>query len=158
MKILAFLQNQWFKDPERMTRIYAKCGGDLDKIAQLDATYLFFGCLTGRRLRTAFGEELCDQIVWANASPKLAGKSSGAFPADPEHMKRMIRHFDPGIVLTFGKIAAEGLQQTVPRLERSHVDFVTIAAPHPAARHKGVCMELAAAAMEVGHVLEREGK
>jgi hypothetical protein len=146
MMIVAFLQNQWFKDPARMRQILAtQFKGDRESF---ERTFLFFGCLTGRRLMIAFGEELCDRIVWSNASPLIAGQSDDVFPPDPSHMASVIRKHTPQIVLLFGAVAQAGMADVIPILRRDvhHVGFQIIAAPHPAARGALTTARLAAAA------------
>jgi hypothetical protein len=151
MKVVAILQNAWFKDPQRIAEIYAKHAASLEKQCWLTAAYLFMGCLTGRRLRQTFGEDLCEHIEWAEASPRLGAKSSDAFPAEPQHIAKVIRHFNPGIVIGFGKIAANGVLQTMPLLaaDTSRREFYFTSAPHPAARHATVMDELRKVAADV---------
>src|SRR5262245_3366222 len=102
MTILAILQNQWLKDPEAVQQIYDR---HLDRRNCLIAMYLFMGCLTGRRLQEAFGE-LCEDIVWEEASPKVGGSSASKFPADPQHIAGAIEKHRPDMILCFGAIAA----------------------------------------------------
>lgn len=148
-KIVAFLQNAWFKNPERMKAIYARHGVTPEDRAHLNAIYLFFGCLTGRRLRAAFGEQACDRIVWENASAEMAGRSSDAFKADPAHMARVLEHFKPRAVLVFGTIARKGLMQTTCWKGE------LIVGPHPAARHPTVVGELCEMAANLRELQDR---
>ncbi len=70
MKVLGLLQNMWFKDPERAKKtlaFYYEKKGDGGR-ERFISDMLFFGCLTGRRLRQAFGEERCDEIIWEEVS------------------------------------------------------------------------------------------
>jgi hypothetical protein len=136
--ILAILQNQWFKEPERVAKMYAR-EPTPERRAALNRAFLFYKSLTGRRIKAAFGDELCRKIVWEEASKKVAGKSDGVFPADLEHIAAMINHFKPSVVLTFGKVAADGLLKTMPILTH---EFEIIGGPHPAARHATVMTEL----------------
>jgi hypothetical protein len=150
VKVLAILQNQWFNDPVGAERVYARHAGDWDRRAKLNAAYLFFGCLTGKRILAAFGEDMRFKIIWEEASPKKAGKSSGAFPADPQHIRTIIEHHKPDVVLTFGRIAANGLLSALRILDSAKTTrFAVIGGPHPAARHATVCAELAAMAAEL---------
>jgi hypothetical protein len=120
MKVLAILQNQWFNDPVGAERVYARHAGDWDRRAKLNAAY------------------------------KKAGKSSGAFPADPQHIRTIIEHHKPDVVLTFGRIAANGLLSALRILDSAKTTrFAVIGGPHPAARHATVCAELAAMAAEL---------
>jgi hypothetical protein len=136
MSIVAFLQNAWFKDPSGVAKIYASHGPDLDRRVRLNEAYLFFGGLTGRNLRIALGEDLCDKIVWENASPKFGGKSSDRFPPDPEHIRKVLDHFKPKAVLVLGAEAARGVADTRKLFDGSGAwtDFVIVTGPHPAGR------------------------
>ena len=90
MKIVAILQNQWFKNPESAKRIYERHAADRVHCAKFRAAALFMGCLTGRRIRQAFGEDMRHVIAYEEASPEIGGTASSAFPADPEHIRRAI--------------------------------------------------------------------
>ncbi len=140
MVILAFLQNQWFKDPARIAEIYAR-RPDLRR--QLNARFLFAGCMTGRRLRKAFGD-LCNAIEWEEVSRQVASESSGAFPPDPDHVRQVLDEVKPDVVVVFGKIA-EGI---VPM-----IDCKCVVAPHPAARGADVPARLQAAADQVRNLI-----
>lgn len=83
MKILAFLQNQWFKDPEGVKAMFAEHPERRERYIE---AFLFMGCLTGRRLKSALGEELCNQIVWEEISPEIGGHASSKFPPDLAHI------------------------------------------------------------------------
>jgi hypothetical protein len=103
------------------------------------------GCLTGKRLRAAFGD-LCDPggIVWTEASPKIAGQSDGVFPPDLEHIHRTIAFFRPELVLAFGAVAKAGINGVEDRLAKEEgITFEVFYGPHPAARHASVTRELA---------------
>lgn len=141
MKILAFLQNQWFRDPERARRAlayYVEKRGAKGR-NRFIADMLFFGCLTGRRLRLAFGEDACSEIVWEEASPELHGKASAAPPANVGHMLAAFRQHQPDVVLLFGRIARDGWMGMSRGGEKK---CVAIELPHPAARHATVMEEL----------------
>lgn len=136
MKVLAFLQNSWFKDPPRMQRqLETTFKGDREKF---NATWLFFGCTTGKRLNAALGDYWCDRIIWQEASPLIAGFASGSFPADVEHMQECINRHKPDVVIAFGKIAENGLKEC--RFKKCQL----VISCHPAARHASVCDDLAA--------------
>jgi hypothetical protein len=153
MIILAFLQNQWFKDPERVREMYAEHPEHRQRYI---ASFLFMGCTTGKRLEAAFGEDLCQEIIWEEASLEVAGYSAASFPADPVHIENTLLKFKPSVVLTFGKIASNGLRTIVnPDIDyytgvnyhrqiidewlvhssRLHLTFNLIEGPHPANRN-----------------------
>ena len=71
---LAFLQNMWVRDPERVKRDIARYGEEC-RLTYIEYC-LFAGCLTGRRLRQAFGEDLLDRIVWEESTREIAGNAS----------------------------------------------------------------------------------
>lgn len=124
MKILAFLQNQWFHNPEAIKAQFARRP---EMRNALIGTYLFMGCLTGRRLAAALGDDLCDQIIWEECSPEIGGKSSAAFPADLKHIRHAITEHMPDLILAFGKLAGDALRTLKPSQP-------VIYGPHPAAR------------------------
>lgn len=146
--VVAFLQNAWFKNPERIRAIFDLHKDDLGRQAKLHATYLFYGCLTGRRIYKAFGEgdEIRHDIIWENANPGFVDQSSGKLPADPAHIRKIIDHFKPSIILTFGTIATNGV---VPICMVEYPSVKLISGPHPAARHKTVVQELAEMAKQL---------
>lgn len=133
-RILCILQNQWFKDPEGIKRIFERWP---QKRNYLISTYLFMGCLTGKRLRSAFGEQLCDEIIWEEASPEIGGVSSAKFPADPKHIADAIIKHQPAMVVALGSIAASGVMAAMSEIAKvrdGRFQFQLITGPHPAAR------------------------
>jgi hypothetical protein len=150
MTILAFMQNQWFKDPPRMRKLFEK--HYQGRRHEFVRTFLFFGCRSGQRLRQAFGDDVCDyHIIWEEASPEIGGRSSAAFPADLQHMAGCIELHRPQIILTFGKIAQGGLAQALPLVTPPCMVEV-ITGPHPAARHATVIRELEQMALKLAAV------
>jgi hypothetical protein len=146
VKVVAFLQNQWFKEPERVREIYAKRPALRE---ELNKRFLFAGCLTGRRLRKAFGE-LCGSIVWEEVSREVAGESSGCFDPDPSHIGAVINKHKPDIILIFGKVALEGVSLAP---EACGIELITC--PHPASRQKDVVEQLQRGADELREALSR---
>lgn len=140
MKIIAFLQNQWVRNPDRVRKTYELHPEQRNRIIGL---LLFMNyprcCLTGRRLRVVFGEELCNSIVWEESSEQVGGKSSDCFAADPAHIRRAVAKHQPDIILHFGRIASEGLARALPDINQT---VLLIPGPHPAARHGTVVDEL----------------
>lgn len=123
-KVLAVLQNQWFRDPEKVKAIIARTPAARRKII----TYsLFAGCRTGRVLRDVFGVERCRSIVWEEASPEIGGHASSVFPADTAHLRAVLDCVRPSIVLAFGKIACDALSRMVDGHD-------LVVGPHPVAR------------------------
>lgn len=129
MKIVAFLQNQWFKDPERIKAMLSENPGLRERYI---SAFLFMGCLTGKRLQSVFGEELCAAIIWEEASPKVGSHSRSLFAADRQHIMSVVHKHKPTVILSFGKIASEGVR-SLPT-----VDAAIIYGPHPAARNGAI--------------------
>jgi hypothetical protein len=155
MKVVAFLQNMWFRDPERSQKLLEMYESrEADGRERFVRDFIFFGCLTGRRLLTAFGDEMRWSIVWEEASRAIHGHSSAAPPADPQHMNAVMLKHQPAVVLLFGKIAQSGyvLCEYRHRILPVHI----IALPHPAARGGNVISELAAGAKRLREILTKE--
>lgn len=133
--ILAFLQNMWFKNPEKARAIFERYP---EKRNALIKTYLFMGCTSGQNLEAALGEEMCQRIVWEEASPEIGGHSASRYRPDPLHISRAISRHDPDIVLAFGKDAGEGVRAAVKLIHNrpgTEPRFVVLYGPHPAARN-----------------------
>ncbi len=145
MKVLAFLQNQWFpeRSVEGVRRIFWAYP---ERRNELIARFLFYRCRTGKVLRHIFGDDWCDGIIWENASPEIGSKPSDAYPADVEHMYRAIMLHKPSMVLAFGRIAGNGLLSVLrfchelPVAQPSAFKFIV--GPHPAARTADVLATL----------------
>ena len=123
MKILAFLQNQWFKNPEAIAILFNRYPNKRNEFIK---RLLFAGCLTGRRLHEVFGD-LCNKIIWDEASPLLADHSSGVFKADIAHIAASIKQHRPDLIICFGKIAGDAVKSLSLQIK-------IIYAPHPATR------------------------
>jgi hypothetical protein len=123
MKVLAVMQNQWFRDPEAVRRIVERRP---QWRRQLIARFLFAGCKSGRVLKAAFGERI-NEIVWEEASREIGGESSACFPADIAHLRATLDEVKPDIVLGFGKVACDALAGLVDGHD-------LVVGPHPVAR------------------------
>lgn len=132
--ILGLLQNQWVRDPARVQSVLARHDAAFRR--RYLGALLFFGSLTGKRLRTAFGD-WCERIVWENASPVIGAKSNDAPSPDLQHVRLAIAEVQPQIILTFGQRARWAIGRTDWR-------GPIIAGPHPAARMTGIAERLAA--------------
>lgn len=123
--ILGILQNQWFKEPERVRMMF-------DRQPHLRRPFiartLFMGCKTGLVLRRVFGE-WCERITWEEASPEIGSRASSVFPPDPDHLRLLLIELRPRVVLGFGEVALAGLDRPCLAL-----GIPLIRAPHPAAR------------------------
>ena len=130
--IVAFLQNAWVRDPECLQYSIARHNEAfrLDMLRRL----LFAGCLTGRRLRAAFGP-FCEQIVWEECTREIADNPRVVLPAQPEHIADVIYRLKPIAVLAFGNHAFKNVSEVYAgKLFR---------APHPAARQAATAERLA---------------
>lgn len=133
--ILGLLQNQWVRHPDRVEAILLRRDAAFRR--RYLGALLFFGSLTGKRLRAAFGD-WCERIVWENASPVItAYPHAHAIPApDLDHVRRVLADIEPNIVLAFGKNARQAMQDIGWR-------GVLIRGPHPAARFPDIAIQLA---------------
>lgn len=124
IKVLGLLQNLWVRDPERAREILAR--HDLDFRAHFLGKLLFMGSLSGKRIRAAFGDELARSIIWEEASLEISSAPSARPLADREHVRSVLAHHRPEVVVAFGIIAHEAVRG----LFRGPV----ILSAHPAAR------------------------
>lgn len=133
MKIVAFLQNLWVKDPARTERLFA---AHPEKREYILKCLLFLGGRTGNILKCTLGQDVIDQIAWEESTKQIAGDSRGVFPPDYEHIKAVILKHRPEIVLAFGKIASTAVikvsEEMLPEPATFH--FRVLSAPHPCAR------------------------
>lgn len=137
MITLAFLQNLWVKDPERVRIMLKK--RDEDYRRQVIRQLLFAGGLTGQRLRAAFGD-LCAQIIWEEASREIAGDAKTICTPDPVHIRAVLDQLQPNVVIAFGRVAGDAVSPFWPDLIRL---------PHPAARQADTLEKLRAVATEL---------
>lgn len=161
--VVAFLQNMWFRDPARMEKIYARYiereepGKGRQRFIR---DFLFFGCLTGRRLVQAFaphlGEDFRWQIVWEESAPGFGSYSGANLGYSVPHMRGVLETHKPEIVLLFGKVAQAGFFDSasgIGGLERGLDSLDLIVGPHPAARGETVPNALAEMASKLKELL-----
>lgn len=135
--IVAFLQNAWVRDPARLEKMFAQQDEQFRR--RMLASLLFMGCVTGRRLKSAFGEELCDAIVWEETTRVIAGDPKTILPAQPEHIRAVLNELKPAAVLALGAIAAKSVFAVMSDCQHK---AILITAPHPAARQADVMQRL----------------
>jgi hypothetical protein len=143
LRVVAFLQNMWIKNPDKFQRQLDRCESDehREKLRSRAIAYaLFAGCITGRRLRSALGD-WCDRIVWEEASPIIADNPRDYHPPDERHIKGVLIKHMPEVVLCFTRRG----EDVIRRLCSCHV----ISAPHPAARHATVMNDLESACDQI---------
>lgn len=136
MKVLAFLQNQWFRNPAKIKQIIQDAEFP-DAREFYIKTFLFWGCLTGRRIKAALGEAWIEQITFEECSREMGNSASSRFPADLQHIQQVIDKHKPTVVIAFGQLAKDALMQLYERNS-----FVLLLAPHPAARQSDVSQQL----------------
>lgn len=135
MKVVAFLQNMWVRNPAKIQRMF-----DSDPTGELRLRLieyaLFAGCLTGRRLKKGLGEDWCDAIIWEEASPVIDNDYKRYHPPEEAHITAVLAKHQPDLVLCFTKRG----EPTVKKLCKCPV----IGMPHPAARGKAPILALEA--------------
>lgn len=128
--IVAFLQNLWVKNPDRVREMFARRPDGREFMLRM---LLFRGGRTGKILRENLGQDLCNQIVWEESTTQIGGDAKSVFPPEPEHIRRVLLKHQPEIVLAFGKVAAQAVFGVLPALPPpAMVHFLS--APHPCAR------------------------
>ena len=136
MNILAILQNQWMTNAAfHQKRSDELKSTDLEKwwrVRERQIPFaLFRGCKSGRILFDAFGAELCEKIVWEEASTTIGKRPSDCPPFDARHILACLHRYRPEFVLTFGHVARQGLIAT-------GTEYPGYSLPHPCAREPGV--------------------
>lgn len=123
---MGFLQNMYVKDPAKVQQAINK-SDDPNVWEFWVKALLFSGCLTGKRIKAAFGD-LADNIIYDECSREIADNPKTICKADPKHIKRSLIKHKPNIVIAFGNHAYKALQPF-----SMYYDTI-IKAPHPAAR------------------------
>lgn len=155
MKTVAFLQNMWVRDPERVKQMLA------DGVARfgekyrhrLTATFLFAGCQTGRRLRRELGDR-CESILWEEASREVLGNPRDVPVADLAHITTVIRTEEPQLVLAFGAVARAAILPLAHQRGVTLPHFHLIGSPHPAARSNAAQRDFRDAMAEARRVMD----
>jgi hypothetical protein len=142
-KILAFLQNQWFDDPDGVKAMLARHDHEpviRERVRRRLIHYaLFAGCLTGRRLKKAFGD-LTSEILWEEGSRVISGNARDFHPPDAVHIRWTIIEEKPDFILCFGRANKPIIEAICPSSDKS---VRVIYMPHPAARQVTVPQALA---------------
>lgn len=122
MKILAFLQNPWFRPgtQPRHIKMYAENQDFHRRVLLLSAT--------GRALIRAFGAELYHKIIWENANPRHGHDRRAKMPHDIGHMAGVIVRHRPDLILCFGDEAKNGMKKLMSEPWPN-----VLHAPHPMA-------------------------
>lgn len=133
------MQNMWVRDPHRLRNAIERNGEAYRR--RVIHYALFAGCLSGRRIKAAFGD-MTDIIKWDEVSREISGHASFKPTPDIEHVKDTIAEYKPQIILAFGAMAREAVILTGWK-------GTLISLPHPAARIPGIGAQLDAAAAEL---------
>lgn len=157
--ILALLQNQWFKDPERARRVLRLYEDRGKGRSQFIRDMLFLGCLTGRRIDQTFGDDLLVRTAFEEVSPEIGGHASSVFPPDEAHVLAVVKLHQPRVIVAFGKVAGQAVR--LPKvwawLETCEQTVNIVFTCHPAARGTGTVTELRQAAGKVREWLNGGG-
>lgn len=88
--------------------------------------------MTGQRLRVSLGDPLYRRVYWSNASPRVGLGPSAVFPADLQHMAKVLADRRPRLILTYGRIASEAVFSAIQMSGLCEVEVVVY--NHPNAR------------------------
>lgn len=156
MTVVAFLQNMWFKDPERMKKVYAhylKREEDGLGRQRFIRDFLFFGCKTGKMLDKAFepvfGDEWRWKVWWEEAHDQWGGHAASSFGFNARHMADVLVAKKPTAVLLFGKVASDGFAAVFKQKLIENYQSHLIIGPHPAARGPDVAASLSSMACDL---------
>lgn len=130
MKIIAFLQNPWFK-PGVNQRVIDRYNND-----KRYRRIILSGSVTGIRLEKAFGRDLFDLISWYNSSLQTGTTSNFRGKPDPVYMHKVILEENPDMILIFGKIAEQGIERISELLHDKKLMRKVFRTQHPTARNR----------------------
>lgn len=141
---LAFLQNMWVKDPERVRKAIEEDGEEFRRRFMRYA--LFAGCKTGRMITKAFGKSLVEAMEFEETTRVISGNPKEILPVDLVHMRNAIELHKPKVIIAFGAIAHNAMAQ-IPHAAKY------IQAHHPASRHPDSYQNLVTAAKTLNSYL-----
>lgn len=127
MKIVAFLQNMWVREPSKLKAMLAR--NDEAYRRDMCKRLLFAGCVTGRRLRQGLGD-LCDEIIWEECTREIADNPRDILPPQRDHIRAVLTEIQPAIIVAFGRVAASAVFEHGRDVVKA--EFLTCC--HPAAR------------------------
>lgn len=128
MKILAFLQNPWFRKgtSQHHIEMYRDNQDFHHRVLSLS--------MTGKRLVRAFGE-LYPLIHWDNTNWRPSSQASGREESDYTHMMTVLARILPDIVLAFGNQAIEACHY-IKSHDMMPEHIIILNCHHPNARHR----------------------
>ena len=140
--VVAFMQNMWVRNPQKVRESIERMHWmKRDEYRRRLIRYcLFAGCVSGRRLKAAFGG-LCDEIIWEEATHEIADNPRVVLPPCERHIHAALDEYNPDIVITFGRVAGDAVAKIWPAK--------IIRCCHPAARQSDTIQKLKAAADEL---------
>lgn len=135
MVVLAFLQNMWVKDPEKVQQSLDRHLDNPMFWNRMTKGLLFSGCKTGRVLIQTFGTDLIENIIFDECTKEICNNPKTIPTPDLIHIETTLLRLKPDIIITFGKIAFNTINNFTPELQaRTILNYRIIEAPHPAAR------------------------
>jgi len=144
----------WVKNPLKVKKILAK---NPEKWNEICKDLLFMGCITGKRIKAAFGD-LTDNMIFDETTKEIADNPKVVLKADLSHISDTIKRINPDIIITFGKHAENALMSMyksgVIYYHSTPVPKHIFNAPHPAARQPETIVKLKVIAKMVWHVTE----
>jgi hypothetical protein len=142
--VIAFLQNTWVKNPEKLSEIYSRHDEEF-RIRMIKLLLFSGGSITGKRLVNAFGRNICNQIIWEEGSPLITDNPRQFVPPEDEHIKKALEKYQPDLVISFGKANEKVIQKLWSG------DLLIL--PHPAARQNGTVARLKSASSKIEEAL-----
>lgn len=153
MVILAFLQNMWVKNPESSKKTLKRNPKIWNRMVK---SYLFTGCVTGSRIKKAFGEDLAFEIIYDECTKELADNPKTICKPDPKHILDTITAIQPDIIIMFGQIAQNAVGKVIAETHciTKHTELHSFKAPHPAARQPDTLSKLMDIAEKVRYSIQ----
>lgn len=106
-KIVAFMQNPWFPVGTKREHV------DRYRTDQEFHRRLLACTMSGTRLLQAFGPHMFEMIHWDNVAPEAAVEASGKTDVNPDHVEKVISEVEPELIISFGKLAEEALDNSI---------------------------------------------
>lgn len=152
MRVVAYLQNMWVKEPDKVQALLDRHKDNPMYWNKMCKLLLFAGCITGRRIKDAFGD-LVNDMIFDETTKEIAGDSKKIFKPDYFHIESSLNRLKPDVVICFGAIAAKAVTNVI---DNGGCEFVPaiITAPHPAARQPDTVPKLKAAAKQLRELLK----
>lgn len=154
MKILVFMQNMWVKEPAKVQVVLDRHKDKPDFWNRMVKSLLFSGCITGKRIKQAFGD-LTTDMIFDESTKEILNNPRDVPKADLVHMRNTILRIRPDAILTFGNHAAKGLDKIITSpyvFYHIRIPKHIFNAPHPAARQPETITRLKNIAQSIIHI------